>query len=254
MLNVTEIPSENLERRLGGVARLYGEQAYEIFKQAHVVVVGLGGVGSWAAEALVRSAIGEITLIDFDHISLSNTNRQLQALDGEFGKSKIEVMAQRLQRINPELKIHLIDDFLKPENMDQYLPPDAAILDAADDVSTKQALAVWCRSHDAILTMSGGAGGKVDPGKIEVADLANATHDAMLAKIRAHLRSQHGFEKDPKRKMRIRVVYSSESKVGQSDGRLSCSGYGSTVMVTATFGLFAAAETLKQMMASHKTV
>ena len=254
MNKLNDSSSELTERRLGGVARLYGEVAYAIFQQSHVVVIGLGGVGSWAAEALVRSAVGEITLIDFDHVSISNTNRQLHALDGEFGKAKIEVMAKRLSLINPELKINCIDDFLKPENFHDYLPQGAAILDAMDDVASKLALASWIHQKKVPYVMSGGAGGKLDPSKIEVVDLARATHDSMLAKIRASLRQQYGFEKDPKRKMNLRVIYSSEPREGVASGGLSCAGFGSTVTVTATFGFIAAAEILQQLVDLHKAV
>jgi tRNA threonylcarbamoyladenosine dehydratase len=254
MNNPNDTTLEHTERRLGGVARLYGDVAYAIFQQAHVVVIGLGGVGSWAAEALARSAIGEITLIDYDHVSMSNTNRQLHALDGEFGKSKIEVMAKRLSLINPELKINCIDDFLKPENFQEYLPQGAAILDAMDDVASKLALASWVHQNKVPYVMSGGAGGKLDPSKIEVVDLARTTHDSMLAKIRSSLRQQYGFEKDPKRKMNLRVVYSSEPREGVAGGGLSCAGFGSTVTVTATFGFIAAAEILQQLIDLHKTV
>jgi tRNA A37 threonylcarbamoyladenosine dehydratase len=254
MNNPNDTTLEHTERRLGGVARLYGDVAYAIFQQSHVVVIGLGGVGSWAAEALARSAIGEITLIDYDHVSMSNTNRQLHALDGEFGKSKIEVMAKRLSLINPELKINCIDDFLKPENFQEYLPQGAAILDAMDDVASKLALASWVHQNKVPYVMSGGAGGKLDPSKIEVVDLARTTHDSMLAKIRSSLRQQYGFEKDPKRKMNLRVVYSSEPREGVAGGGLSCAGFGSTVTVTATFGFIAAAEILQQLIDLHKTV
>ena len=239
------------ERRLAGVSRLYGPQAFEVFERAHVAVIGLGGVGSWAAEALVRSAVGEITLIDFDHIALSNTNRQLHALEGAFGKSKVQAMSERLMAINPLLKIHEIDDFLTPENIDQLLKPGMAVLDATDALASKVALAVWAKRHRSILVMSGAAGGKVDPTKIMVEDLARTTQDPLLSKIRAKLRKEFGFEKDPKKRMRVRAVFSQEPRSGVAQGGLACSGYGSGVTVTASFGFIAAAEILAQL--SHRS-
>lgn len=242
------------ERRLGGVIRLYGEDGYHAIEQAHVVVVGLGGVGSWAAEALVRSAIGKITLIDFDHISLSNTNRQLHALDGEFGKSKVLAMQERLRLINPEVKIQMIDDFLKPENMSTYIPNDCYILDATDDLSTKVSLAVWCKFHQIPFVMSGAAGGKLDPTKIDSVDLSQSTQDPLLSKIRAILRQKHGFEKNPKKKMKVPVVYSSEPRRGIANGGLACTGYGSGVTVTASFGMVCAAKIIELILQSKKTI
>lgn len=235
------------ERRLAGVSRLYGPEAFEVFERSHVVVVGLGGVGSWAAEALARSAIGELTLIDFDHIALSNTNRQLHALEGSFGKSKVKAMSERLHAINPLLKIHEIDDFLTPDNIEQLLSPKMAILDATDALASKVALAVWAKHHGAILVMSGAAGGKVDPTKIKIEDLARTTQDPLLSRIRAKLRKEFGFEKDPKKRMRVRAVFSEEPRSGVAQGGLACSGYGSGVTVTASFGFIAAAEILAQL-------
>jgi hypothetical protein len=171
-------------------------------------------------------------------VSISNTNRQLHALDGEFGKSKIEVMAKRLSLINPDLKINCIDDFLKPENFQEYLPQGAAILDAMDDVASKLSLASWSHQKKVAYVMSGGAGGKLDPSKIEVVDLARATHDSMLAKIRASLRQQYGFEKDPKRKMNLRVIYSSEPRIGVASGGLE------KLLGVPTSGLMGAASKL----------
>ena len=239
-------PIENAqeERRLGGVARLYGAQSMEVFESSHVVVVGLGGVGSWAAEALARSAIGTLTLIDFDHIGLSNTNRQLHALEGEYGKSKVVAMAERIAAINPQIVIHQIDDFLTPDNIDELLPQDAAVLDATDALLSKVALAVWAKKHGARLVMSGAAGGKMDPTSIKVDDLSRTTQDPLLSKIRAKLRKEYGFEKDPKKRMRVRAVYSEEPRNGVAQGGLACSGYGSAVTVTASFGFAAAAEIL----------
>jgi tRNA A37 threonylcarbamoyladenosine dehydratase len=243
-LQQTEI--EDLDgRRLAGVSRLYGEESFVKFSKSHVVVVGIGGVGSWAAEALVRSALGQITLIDFDHIALSNTNRQLHALEGEYGKSKVHAMAERLRKINPQIKINIVDDFLTPENMDQVLPKGAAILDATDALASKIALIVWAKKHKVPLVVSGAAGGKIDPTRIQSDDLSKTHQDPLLSKIRAKLRKEYGFEKDPKKKMRVHVVYSDEPRHGVAQGGLACSGYGSAVTVTGSFGFAAAAQILK---------
>lgn len=245
-----KLEHSNDSRRLAGVGRLYGQQSCEKFSTAHVVVVGLGGVGSWAAEALARSAIGEITLIDFDHIALSNANRQLHALDGEFGKAKVQAMAERLALINPRLKLHVIDDFLTPENIDQLLPKNhkhLAILDATDALASKLALIIWAKQHQVPLIVSGAAGGKINPTRIAVDDLSKTHQDPLLAKIRAKLRKEHGFEKDPKKKMKVEVVYSDEPRQGVAQGGLECSGYGSAVTVTASFGFAAAAQILKRL-------
>ena len=254
MSNEIKIDELNAQRLLGGVSRLYGDLAYDILQKSHVVVIGVGGVGSWAAEALARTAIGEITLIDFDHISISNTNRQIHANEGNYGKSKIHVMADRLISINPKIRVNCIDDFLKPENFDTYLSKDTFLIDAMDDVATKIGLAAWCKKNSIPIVMSGGAGGKLDPSLATVTDLSKATHDPILSKIRAALRKQHTFEKDPKKKMHLRVVYSSEPRQGTSQGGLSCAGYGSSVMVTATFGLIAAAEIVRQILHLHKPI
>ncbi len=250
MNDTTEI---NAERRLGGVSRLYGEEGYGLLQAAHVVVIGLGGVGSWAAEALARSAVGELTLIDFDHISLSNTNRQLHALEGEFGKSKVEAMRERLQLINPELVIHLIDDFLKPENISTYIPLGSYVLDATDDLKTKVSLAIWCKYHQVAFVMAGAAGGKTDPTAIQIADLAQSTQDPLLSKIRALLRQKHGFEKNLKKKMKVPVVYSSEPRKGVATGGLACNGYGSGVTVTASFGMVCASFIISKIISAKKS-
>ena len=241
--------SMHQNRRFGGVARLYGEDGYEAFRRSHVLVAGLGGVGSWAAEALARSAIGEITLVDFDHIAPSNVNRQLHAVEGEFGKSKVDAMAQRLKAINPDIKIHAIDDFLTSENMSQILSDRGdsfAVLDATDDVKMKIALAEFCRK-EILLVMCGGAGGKVDPTRIIANDLSKTTQDPLLSKIRYALRKSYGFPSDPKKRFGITAIYSEEPRQGVSSGGLSCSGYGSAVTVTAAFGLAAAAEVLDRI-------
>ncbi|BEI43193.1 MULTISPECIES: tRNA threonylcarbamoyladenosine dehydratase [unclassified Polynucleobacter] len=236
--------NEVADRRFAGVARLYGEDAFKAFGQATVAVIGLGGVGSWAAEALARSAVGHLVLIDFDHIAPSNVNRQLHAIEGSFGKAKVLAMAERLQAINPMITITMHDVFAEPANLEQIIPHNSFVLDACDDVSVKVALASFCKKQKIPLVMCGGAGGKVNPRFLNADDLAKATHDPLLAKIRAELRKNHSFTKDLKLPMGIRAVYSAENMRGDGSSGLACSGYGSTVNVTASFGFLAAAEIL----------
>ena len=257
----------NQNRRFAGVARLYGEPGLQVFEKAHVLVAGLGGVGSWAVEALTRSGIGELTLMDFDHIALSNVNRQLHAIEDNFGKSKSEAMAERVKQINPNIKLNVIDEFLTPDNLDAHLHKNAenryfVVLDATDDVKMKIALAAYCEARDDIgrarnveqsdrkpstitLVICGGAGGKLDPCRIKAADLAKTTQDPVLSKVRYALRKEYGFSSDPKKRLGITAIYSDEPRQGVASGGLSCAGYGSAVTVTATFGFVAAAEVLK---------
>ena len=240
----------NLEdRRFGGVSRLYGQELRERFGQATVVVAGLGGVGSWAAEALARTGIGHLVLIDLDHVAESNTNRQLHALEGEYGKAKVQAMSERIRQINPEITLTSYDEFLEPDNLDRLIPVNAFVLDATDSVQTKIALAVWARKDDRALVMCGAAGGKSDPTAVRCDDLSKTEQDALLAKVRQGLRQDHGFSRNLKRKIGIRAIYSHEPRAGASSGGLACSGYGSTVMVTATCGLAAAAEILNLIAA-----
>ena len=235
----------NLEdRRFGGVSRLYGSELRERFRQATVVVAGLGGVGSWAAEALARTGIGHLVLIDLDHVAESNTNRQLHALEGEYGKAKVQAMSERMRQINPEITLTSHDEFLEPGNLDVLIPANAFVLDATDSVQTKIALAVWARKDDRALVMCGAAGGKSDPTSVRCDDLSKTEQDALLAKVRQGLRQDHGFSRNLKRKIGIRAIYSHEPRAGASSGGLACSGYGSTVIVTAACGLAAAAEIL----------
>lgn len=274
---------KNQNRRFAGVARLYGESGLQSFEKAHVLVAGLGGVGSWAVEALARSGIGELTLMDFDHIAVSNVNRQLHAIENNFGKSKSEAMAERVRQINPLIKLNIIDEFLTPDNLDAHLRTNAenlyfAVLDATDDVKMKIALAAYCEGRDELgrarvaekkdqekeqqkeqvitkqnikksltipLIICGGAGGKLDPSRIKAADLAKTTQDPVLSKIRYSLRKEYGFSNDPKKKLGVTAIYSDEPRQGVATGGLSCAGYGSAVTVTATFGFVAAAEVLK---------
>ncbi len=186
----------DFERRFGGVRRLYGDAALQRFRQAHVCVIGVGGVGSWAVEALARNAVGQLTLIDLDNIAESNVNRQLHAVEGAFGMAKVSAMAQRVKQINPLAQVHEIEDFITPDNLDAMLNRGYdAVLDAIDDARAKTALAAWCRRHKLPLVMAGGAGGRFDPTRLRVGDLSEVQGDRLLAKVRNQLRRDHGFPK-----------------------------------------------------------
>ena len=242
------------ERRFGGLARLYGEAATRRIAAGHVCVVGIGGVGSWAAEALARSAVGTLTLIDLDHIAESNTNRQIHALEGEYGRAKVQAMASRILAINPACRVQAIEDFVTADNVAALLPRCDLVLDAIDEVRAKAALLAHCRAAGIAVISTGGAGGRRDPTQITVNDLSRTTHDALAAKLRARLRKEYGFPRDPKQAFGIACVYSTEAVV-RPDGLacdvdaaglhgLNCAGYGSAVTVTASFGLIAAARAL----------
>ena len=231
-------------RRFGGVSRLYGPELRARFQHATVVVAGLGGVGSWAAEALARTGIGHLVLVDFDHIAESNTNRQLHALEGQYGKAKVQAMGERMMQINPEIQLTICDEFLEPGKIDVVVPENALVLDATDSVQTKIALVIWATQHNRSLVMCGAAGGKTDPTSVRCDDLSRTEQDALLAKVRQGLRQDHGFSRNLKKKIGVRAIYSHEPRAGASSGGLACSGYGSTVMVTAACGFAAAAEIL----------
>ena len=231
-------------RRFGGVSRLYGSELRARFQQATVVVAGLGGVGSWAAEALARTGIGHLVLVDFDHIAESNTNRQLHALEGQYGKAKVQAMGERMMQINPDIQLTICDEFLEPGKIDAVVPENALVLDATDSVQTKIALVIWATQQNRSLVMCGAAGGKTDPTSVRCDDLSRTEQDALLAKVRQGLRQDHGFSRNLKKKMGVRAIYSHEPRAGASSGGLACSGYGSTVMVTAACGFAAAAEIL----------
>ncbi len=198
-------------RRFGGIARLYGPQALDCFERAHVAVIGIGGVGSWVAEALARSAIGHLTLIDLDNVAESNTNRQIHALDGNYGKAKVTAMAERIARIDPACRVTEIEDFIEPDNMDRLLGGGFDfVVDAIDSVRTKVALIAWCVAHRQALITVGGAGGQLDPTRLRIDDLALTIQDPLLAKVRAQLRKEHGFARGPKARFKVPAVYSDE--------------------------------------------
>lgn len=234
-------------RRFGGMQRLYGVTQADQLQRSHVVIVGIGGVGSWIAEALARSGVGEISLIDMDHVAESNINRQVHALDATLGMAKIEAMRERVAQINPDCKVHCVDAFVEPGNWPQLLPAHVtAVVDACDQVLSKTAMADWARRNKALFVCVGAAGGKRHGHLVDVADISQVTHDPLLAQVRYRLRKFHGAPKEGK-SMGVHCVFSREavaapdpSCVLQSDGSLNCHGYGSSVTVTATFGMCAA--------------
>ena len=245
------LQNDEYDRRFAGVAKIYGEDSFSHYEKSHVMVIGIGGVGSWAVEALARSGVGELSLVDMDVVAASNINRQLPAMSTTLGHEKIAVMAERCHAINPRIKINLIDDYLTPENIKEILAgnPDL-ILDCIDDVKAKFALMLHCRFNKIPLIVSGGAGGKLDPLKIRVADLSKTEQDPMLAKLRAQLRGK-GICKKPKEKFGITCVYSIDNPFSSADvcasAGLRCGGYGSAVVVTSSFAMVAVAEGLKKL-------
>jgi tRNA threonylcarbamoyladenosine dehydratase len=255
--------SLNFNRRFGGVSRLYGDTGLAKLKNAHIVVVGIGGVGSWTVEALARNAIGQLTLIDLDNIAESNVNRQIHALEANFGKAKVTAMQERVLQINPICKVHEIEDFITPDNVVDVLRFDAdVIIDCTDDAKAKVALASFCKLNQRYLMMSGSAGGRLDPTRIQTSDLASVTDDKLLAKVRNQLRRDHGFPKasntKKSAKFGIQCVYSDEPVIKPADActlepssltGLNCAGYGSSVCITATFGFTLAQKAINQVVA-----
>ena len=255
----------DLERRFGGLRRLHGPVAYARIRAASVAVVGLGGVGSWAAEALARCGVARLALVDMDHVAESNINRQVQALDTTLGQAKAEAMAARVRAIHPGCELHAVDAFATPDNWPALLPvPVDGVIDACDQVRAKAAIAAWARTAAVPLVSVGAAGGKLRPQDVECADLAQVTHDPLLAALRQRLRREHGVPagkglpggqgaKAAKAAMfGVRCVFSREPVAPPADGcdvdgSLNCHGYGSSVTVTATFGLTASADSLAQL-------
>ena len=247
-------PDNDYARRFGGTARLYGAPALARFEAAHVCVVGVGGVGSWAAEALARSAIGTLTLIDLDHVAPSNINRQGQALTSTLGMAKIEALKARLRDINPRLVVHLVDAFVEPENVAELLGGSFDdVVDAIDSLVAKAALVAWCKQAKVPVIVSGGAGGQIDPTRIRIEDLSRTTEDPVASKLRYTLRRRYGFPREAGKKFGVACVFSTEplrypeascdSGTGGAAG-LNCAGFGSSMCVTAGFGLAAASHVL----------
>lgn len=242
----------DLERRFGGLRRLYGDAAYLRIRAARIAVVGVGGVGSWTAEALARSGVAALTLIDLDHVAESNVNRQVQALGSTLGMAKVEALRARIADIHPGCVVRAVEEFVDPENWPGLLPgPVDAVVDACDQGRAKVAIAAWALAARVPLVSVGAAGGKRSPERVEVGDLAAVTHDPVLAALRQRLRKLHGaptsgpigiacvFSREPI------VLPAGESEGCDVDGTLNCHGYGSSVGVSATFGLVAATRALE---------
>ena len=250
----------DLDRRFGGLRRLHGDAAYARLRGLKVAVVGLGGVGSWAVEALARSGVAGLTLIDLDHVSESNVNRQVQALGRTLGQSKAQALAERIADIHPGCKVTIVEEFVAPDNWPQLLPaPVHGLLDACDQVRAKAALAAWARACGKPFVTVWAAGGKRMPHRAQVEDLATVTHDPLLSSLRQRLRKEHGAPRSGA--LDVACVFSREpvlrptsppGAVCEISSDLSCHGYGSTVTVTAGFGMVAASVLMEQMLASDE--
>ena len=277
-MNQPDLFATDLKRRFGGLARLYGVTGAARIRKAHVVVVGLGGVGSWAAEALARSGVARLTLIDLDHIAESNINRQVHALDTTLGQSKVQAMRERIAHITPACRVDCIEEFVDAENWPELVSFDlqtddhiTAFIDACDQVKAKTALAAWALKNKACFVSVGAAGGKRLAHQVDIEDLSAVTHDPLLAQIRSRLRKDYGaartgkmkmmcvFSREPITKPSVAEGASELSKniagnksmsallPKQSDGSLNCHGYGSVVTVTSTFGMCAAGWVLNKI-------
>jgi len=260
-----EVNEADLERRFGGLRRLYGVAASERWRHAGGAVVGGGGVGSWTAEALARSGVAELTLIDLDHVAESNINRQVHATTTTVGQAKVQALEERIALIHPGCVVHTIEEFVDEDNAPALLgaQPLDAVIDCCDQVRAKAAVAVWALARGVHVVSVGAAGGKLQPHLLEVADLADVTHDPLLASLRQRWRQRHQGAR--KGAMGLRCVFSREAvkppqdavceadgqAPEQGDGSLNCHGYGSSVTVTATFGMVAAAEAVNLIIAKR---
>jgi len=244
--------SPDLKRRFGGIIRLYGSKKFKKFQSSHVCIIGIGGVGSWVAESMARNGLGQITLIDMDHISESNINRQIHALDSSLGQSKVEAMKLRMLDINPNCKINCQDFFLEEDNISDLISKRFDfVIDAIDQTKIKILLAEHCLDHSIPFIMTGGAGGKVNPELIKIDELAKTFGDPLLSKIRQYFNKKNKLTKT---KIKIPTVFSSEvaikperTNLKESPQGLSCEGYGSSVNVTATFAFLSASYVLSNL-------
>lgn len=248
---------DNYEQRFGGIGRLYTPEGLAKLRQSHVCVIGIGGVGSWAVEALARTGIGKITMIDMDDICVTNINRQIHAMTGTVAQLKTEAMKERVERINPECVVEIIDDFISPENIPEYLNRGYDyVLDAIDSVRTKAALIAYCKRNKIKLITTGGAGGQTDPSQIQIADLSKTIQDPLASRVRSLLRKEYNFSQNLKRKFGIDCVFSTQPlifpKMGEGcevSATMNCAnGFGAVTMVTATFGFFAVSRLVDKLL------
>ncbi|TRX56557.1 tRNA cyclic N6-threonylcarbamoyladenosine(37) synthase TcdA [Thalassomonas sp. M1454] len=254
--------------RFGGIERLYGVNGAKHIQQAHFCVIGIGGVGSWVAEAFARNGVGQITLIDLDDICITNTNRQIHALADTIGESKVEVMAERIKQINPDCIVNEVEDFITMENLSELITSEFDyVVDAIDSVRVKTALIAHCKRQKLPMVTIGGAGGQIDPTKIEISDLSKTYQDPLLAKVKNQLRRDYNFPRNVKRKFSIDAVFSTEQLIyPKNDGevclakqsndgamRLDCSGgFGAATHVTASFAFFAVSKTMTKYIAKKQ--
>lgn len=268
-MNDISPPTSGTDPRFAGIDRLYGVGTADRLARCSVLVVGLGGVGSWTAEALARSAVGRLGLLDGDEICLTNTNRQLQALSSNIGRGKAEVLAERLQQINPAARIEPHASFLTPSTLDRWLGLSwDLVIDAADAFRVKVETVAYCRRNKQDLVVVGSAGGRVDPALVRKRDLSRTEHDALLALVRKKLRADHGFPRNKDRYFGIPAIYSLENvrypqpdgsvcglrPQAGADGKLGCEGgLGASTMVTASFGMLAASVAVERLLVVGST-
>lgn len=248
---------DNFEQRFGGIGRLYTPEGLAKLRQSHICVIGIGGVGSWAVEALVRSGIGKITMIDMDDICVTNINRQIHALTSTVATLKTEAMKTRIAEINPECQVEIIDDFISSDNLADYLNRGYDyVIDAIDSVKTKAALIAYCKRNKIRLITTGGAGGQTDPSQIQIADLSKTIQDPLASKVRSLLRKEYHFSQNPKRKFGVDCVFSTQPlifpKMGEGceiSATMNCAnGFGAVTIVTATFAFFAVGRVIDKLL------
>ncbi len=253
----------DLARRFGGISRLYGDDGAALLRAAHVCIVGIGGVGSWCAEALARTGVGQITLIDLDMVAESNTNRQIHAMEAMYGKAKVDAMAERILAINPLCVVNSIEDFVTPENTEHLLNRNfSVVIDAIDQTRVKAAMIGCCRKLKVPIVVAGAAGGKTDPTQIKVGDLSLTFQDPLLARVRSILRREYNFPRDSKKRFSVQAIFSAEPprrptqngscEKNLNSAGLNCAGYGSSVCVTSTFGMVAASHAIEKILTAKQ--